>query len=70
MIKLNTMESDEGGKQGKISNIVSFFRNIFQSNGLRCLIEMADGRNRELLVFNFYFLPIVSVILYLIFLIS
>jgi len=62
-------KDDESDEQRKNSNIVSILRNFFQSIGLRCTTQMVDGLNRELLVFNFYFLPCISLILYTILLI-
>ena len=61
---------DEGPEQRKNSNLVSIFRNIFQSIGLRRSSQMVDGYNRQLLVFNFYFLPYISVLFYLILFLS
>jgi len=69
-IKFINMESDEGGKQRKNSNIVPILRDFLKSLGIRCAFKMADGHNRQLLVFNFYFLPVISLMLYLILLIS
>jgi len=63
------MESDEG-KQRKNSNLVSILRNIFQPIGLRCSSKVADGHNRQLLVFNFYFLPCIAVLFYILLCIS
>ena len=65
-IKSNNMESDEGPKQRKNSNPLSILRDFFQSLGIRCSTKMADGYNRQLLVFNFHFLPCISILLYLI----
>ena len=64
------MESDEGSKQGKISNIFYISGDIFQSFGLRCPIEIFNRLDRQLLVFNFHFLPVISVLLYSILLLS
>jgi len=58
------MESDEGNKQGKDSDPLSILRNFFQSFGIRCPIEILNRHDRKLLVFNFYFLPVISVLLY------
>jgi len=69
-IKTNNMESDDVPKQRKNSNLIFILRDFFQSLGIRCNPEVAHGYNRQLLVFNFYFLPIVSILLYIIFLIS
>jgi len=69
-IKTNNMESDEVPKQRKNSNLITILRDVFQSLGIRCSSEVANGYDRQLLVFNFYFLPIVSFLLYLVLLIS
>jgi hypothetical protein len=69
-IKSINMESDEGHKQRKNSNLIPILRDFFQSLGVRCNPEVVNGFNRQLLVFNFYFLPIVSFMLYLILLIG
>ena len=63
-IKSNNMESDEGPKQRKNSNPLPILRDFFQSLGVRCTLKMANGYNRQLLVFNFYFLPCFSIMLY------
>lgn len=60
------MESDEGYKQRKNCNIISILGDFLQSLGIRCNLEMADGYNRQLLVFNFNFLPCVAVLFYLV----
>jgi hypothetical protein len=57
-------DSDEVPKQRKISNIFYISRDIFQSFGLRCPIEISNRYDRKLLVFNFHFLPIISILLY------
>jgi hypothetical protein len=66
IIKSINMESDEGHKQRKNSNIISILRDFFQSLGVRCSSEVVNGYNRQLLVFNFSFLPCLSILLYLI----
>ena len=60
------MESDEGHKQRKNSNTISILGDFFQSLGIRCTSEVVNGYNRQLLVFNFSFLPCFSVLLYLV----
>ena len=68
-VKYNTMEnSDENCKQRKNSDTIPFSGDILQSLGIRRTFKMANGYNWQLLVFNFYFLPCVSVLFYLIFL--
>jgi len=64
------MESDEGSKQGKISNIFYISRDIFQSFRIRCPIEILNRHDRKLLVFNFHFLPIISILLYILLLLG
>jgi len=64
------MEDSDANKQRKNSDLVSILRNFFQSLGIRCTSEVANGYNRQLLVFNFNFLPIISIMLYLILLIG
>ena len=64
------MESDEGHKQRKNSNIISILGDFFQSLGIRCSTEVVNGYNGQLLVFNFNFLPCLSVLLYLILLLG
>ena len=64
------MESDEGGKQRKVSDNIVIPGDIFQSNGIRCSSEVANGYNRQLLVFNFNFLPYLTVIFYILLLLS
>lgn len=65
-IKTNNMESDEVPKQRKNSNLITILRDVFQSLGIRCTPEVADGYNWQLLVFNFYFLPALSILFYII----
>lgn len=60
------MESDEGTKQRKNSNFISVLGDIFQPFRIRCSTEMVNGYDRQLLVFNFNFLPIITILLYLI----
>ena len=67
-IKSNNMESDEVPKQRQNSNLIFILRDFFQSLGIRCNPEVVNGYNRQLLVFNFNFLPCLSIFLYLIFL--
>lgn len=56
---------DEGGSQKrKISNGVSNVRNFLQSIRIRCAIEGFTGLDRQLLAFNFRFLPCLSLFLY------
>jgi len=62
------MEDGESHKQRKIRNIIFNVRHIFQPFRLRCVTEMDDRCDRWLLEWNFHFLPIVSFLLYVIFL--
>jgi len=64
------MEDSEPYKQKQNSNIVLIFRDIFQPFRIRCSSEISNGYDRELLVFNFYFLPRIAILLYFIFLLS
>jgi len=59
------MKDCEPYKQKQNSNIVPFLRNIFQSFRIRCSPKILNRYDRQLLVFNFHFLPIVSSLLYL-----
>lgn len=68
--KTDNMESDEGPEQRKNSNIISILGYILQPIGIRCPFKMVNRFNWKLLVFNFYFLPIISILLYFIFLIG
>ena len=61
------MKDSEPYKQKQNRDIVLILRNIFQPFRLRCSPEVDDGYHRQLLVFNFNFLPIISLLLYLIF---
>ena len=61
------MEDGEPFKQNKDSDSVPLLRNIFKPSRVRCTPEDIDGCNRKLLVYNFYFLPIISGLLYFIF---
>lgn len=66
-VKYNTMEnSDENCKQRKNSDTIPFSGDILQSLGIRRTIKMVDGYHRQLLVFNFNFLPYISLLFYLI----
>ncbi len=51
----------------KVSDSISDARYVFQSNGIRRTPKMAFGQNRELLAFNFHFLPCVGCLLYILF---
>ena len=64
------MESDEGSKQRKVNDNIVIPGDIFQSNGIRCSSEVVNGFNRKLLVFNFNFLPYLTVIFYILLLLS
>lgn len=69
-INTNNMDDSEANKQRKNSNMVSIFRNFFQSFGIRCTSEVAHGYNGQLLVFNFNFLPCLAILFYFILLIG
>jgi len=60
------MEPGEPYKQKKLSYIISNVRHVFESIRVRCAIKVDDKRDRWLLEWNFHFLPIVSVLLYII----
>jgi len=60
------MDEGEPHKQKKLSNIIFNVRHVFESLRLRCAIEVDDQRDRWLLEWNFRFLPIISVVLYII----
>lgn len=59
----NTMDGDcEKQDSDPLSNV----RNLFQSIRLRCPFKVDDRSNRWLLEWNFGFLPIISIVLYII----
>jgi len=60
------MEDSEGNKR-KNSDPLPNAWNIFQSIRLRCPFEMVNGYDRQLLDFNFRFLPCIGIILYILF---
>ena len=63
--------SDEGGKrdQTELGDSGSDDSDFLQSIGLRCIVQNDMGLDRLLLAYNCYFLPIVSLILWSIFLV-
>ena len=64
------MKDSEPYKQKQNRDIVLILRNIFQPFRLRCSPEVSNGCDRQLLVLNFHFLPVISTLLYLILLLS
>lgn len=60
------MDDEGDSKKRKISNCVSNVRNFLQSIRIRCAIEGFTGFDRQLLAFNFRFLPCISLFLYVI----
>lgn len=61
---------DEGSKQKKNSTDSTDGELVFQPLRLRCPILYGIGSNRFLRTYNFYFLPIIGVVIYSIFLLS
>ena len=61
------MEDSEPYKQNNDSDSFPFLRNVFKSFRVRRTPEITNGCDRKLLAYNFYFLPIVSGLLYFIF---
>jgi len=62
---------DEGCKQNKteLSTISVDDSNILQSSRIRRIVQNGMGYDRLLLAYNFYFLPIISIVLWSIFLV-
>lgn len=64
----NMENGEECGEQRKSSDTIPLSWDFLQSLGVRRTIKMVDGYHRQLLVFNFNFLPYISLLFYLIFL--
>jgi len=64
------MNSDEGGKRQETESSADRTddSDILQSFRIRRLIQNGVGYDKLLLAYNFYFLPIVSIVLWSIFL--
>lgn len=64
------MDSDEPYKQRKNSNTLSSALHVLQPFRVRCSFQDGDGINRFLLDYGFNFLPYISIISWVIFLIA
>jgi hypothetical protein len=67
MDKQLNMESDEGSKQKKTSNLVVDGSDVLPPSGVRCSIFHAPKTRGFLFDYHFIFLPIVSGFLWLIY---
>ena len=65
LITINKMEDGEPNKQNKDSDSVPLLGNVLQSSRVRCALEVSNGCDWKLLVYNFYFLPIIGGLLYI-----
>jgi hypothetical protein len=63
-------EEDPGANNEKQTSSNLFDgRDFFPAGGLRCLIQDSAGLTRLLLAYNFRFLPALSILLWLVFLV-
>jgi len=66
-MNISEPETDEGDKQ-KYSDSMSDDSDIPEPLGIRCFIQNGSKLDRWLLVYHSYFLPCISIILWIIFL--
>lgn len=60
------MDDGDSNEKRKISNSILNVRHVFQSIRVRCPFKMDDKCNGWLLEWNFRFLPIISILFYII----